>query len=75
MKTNGFEKKVLAKMAQSLVVNRSELYAAANAKNKRDRTAVEKAIKLLIEKKLITPIYSSQTTFAITHTGVRAVKK
>ena len=75
MKTNGFEKKVLDKMAESLVVNISELFAATGAKNKKDKTEVENAIKVLIEKQFITPIYSSQTTFAITQSGVRTAKK
>ncbi len=75
MKTNNIEKKILDKMAESLVVNRSELYNIAGANNKKQRTTVENAIKLLVERGLITPIYSSQTTFAITQNGVRAAKK
>lgn len=75
MKTNGFEKKILEKMVQSLVVNRSELYAVTAAKNKKERTAVEYALKELVDKGLITPVYSSHTTFAITQTGIRAAKK
>ena len=75
MGMNGFEKKVLEKMSESLVVNRSELFAVAKAKNNKQRKQVEVAINSLVDKKLITPVYGSYTTFAITQNGIRSVKK
>ncbi len=72
---NGFEKKVLEKMSTSLVVTRSELYTVANAKNNKQKREVESAIKSLVNKGLITPVYNSYTTFAITQNGIRTAKK
>lgn len=75
MKLNGFEKKVLDKMHQSLVANKFELFEAAKAKTKKDKTEVERAIRSLINKDMIVPVYSSHTTFALTQNGSRASKK
>ena len=75
MKSDGFEKKILNKMLESLVVNRSELYVVTGAKTKKERTEVEFTLKSLVSKGWIIPVYASQTTFAITQTGMKAAKK
>ena len=75
MPANGFERKILEKMSESLVVNISELYSSFKATNKRDKAAVNMAVKALVQKDMITPVYASETTFAITQNGTRASKK
>ncbi len=71
MKNESTEKKILKKMSESLVANRSELLKVVRSDGKRD---IEDAINSLVENKLIIPIYGSHTTFAITQRGIKEAR-
>jgi len=68
-------KKVLEMFREKLVIRKSELVELIKddvSKNPGNPTEVVDAIlKMFIQKKMITPVYASQTTFAITQRGIR----
>ncbi|MBS3052536.1 MAG: hypothetical protein J4428_04170 [Candidatus Aenigmarchaeota archaeon] len=69
MKNGNTEKKILKKLSESLVANRSELIEVA-----KDNGNIDNAISSLVENELITPLYGSHTTFAITQKGIKEAK-
>lgn len=72
---DGVSKKILGMFREKLVVRKSELVALIAedvGKNPGNpRTVVEAVTKGLIQKGLITPLYASESTFAITQRGMK----
>lgn len=68
-------KKVLEQFREKLVVRKTELIDLIKddvSKNPGNPSEViENITKMLIQKKMITPVFASTSTFAITQTGVR----
>jgi len=67
-------KKVLDKFKERLVVRKSELVDLIrdDARNPGNpRKVITVITKTLVQKKLITPIYASETTFAVTQKGMK----
>jgi len=68
-------KKVLERFRDKLVVRKSELVELIRddvSKNPGNPSEMINVItKILVQKKMITPLYMSQSTFAITQRGVR----
>ncbi len=69
MKNGNTEKKILKKLSESLVANKSELVEVA-----KDNGNIDSAISSLVENELIIPLYGSHTTFAITQKGIKEAK-
>ena len=74
MRPDGVEKKILERMAKSLVARKSELIEYLKKERGVSRTVVETSINSLISKGLISPIYACETTFAITQKGIKEVE-
>ena len=68
---NGIEKKILEKMATTLVASKSELISSLSKDANISKDIVVSAAKSLISKGFLTPVYSSETTYAITQKGMR----
>lgn len=68
-------KKVLKKFREKLVVRKTELVELITndvSKNPGDPIEVINTItRMLVQKKIITPLYTSGSTYAITQRGVR----
>ena len=67
-------RKILDKFKEKLVVRKSELIELIrdDTKNPGDPKKVVDAItKMLVQKKLIIPLYTSESTFAITQMGMK----
>lgn len=73
MNHDGVEKKILEKMGEMLVARKTELiqFVQDDVKNPKDVVGV--VLNSLIQKKLITPVYASESTFAITQKGMKQV--
>ena len=71
-------RKILERMGEKLVARKSELieYVKNNVKiNPRDPSSVVTSVlKALVQKGLITPVYASETTFAITQKGMKELR-
>lgn len=66
--------KVLNKFKEKLVVRKSELVDLMrdDLKNPGNpRKVIDAITKMLVQKKLITPVYASESTFAITQRGMK----
>ena len=66
--------KVLKKFKEKLVVRKSELVDLIrdDLKNPGNpRKVIDMITKMLVQKKLITPVYASESTFAITQRGMK----
>lgn len=74
MRYDGVEKKILEKMCQNLVARESELMQLIQNDTNNPKEMVDILTKSLISKGLITPIYASETTFAITQKGIKYTK-
>ena len=75
MMEDGIERKVLQKFKESLVVRRSELIQLIQDEIKSSKDAmnvVNTLTKMFIQKGWITPLYASESTFAITQRGIKA---
>jgi len=68
-------KKVLEKFKEKLVVRKAELVelikddVSKNPGNPNE--VIDNVTKMLVQKKMITPVFSSSSTFAVTQRGVR----
>jgi DNA-directed RNA polymerase subunit F len=71
-------RKILERMGEKLVMRKSELieYVKSNVKtNPKDPSnLVDSVLKMLVQKGLITPLYASESTFAITQRGMRELR-
>jgi predicted transcriptional regulator len=78
MTYNEVAQKILKRMGEKLVMRKSELieYIKNNVKiNPKDPSdVVSSALKMLVQKGLITPVYASESTFAITQRGIRELR-
>ena len=66
--------KVLAMFKERLVVRKSELVELIkdDVRNPGNpRKVIDAITKMFVQKKLITPIYASESTFAITQKGMK----
>jgi hypothetical protein len=75
MMEDGITHKVLQKFKDSLVVRKSELIDLVRneIKNPEDpRSVIDMITKMLVQKGWITPLYASESTFAITQRGMKA---
>lgn len=66
--------KILQRMGEVLVVRKSELidFIKDDVKNPGNpRSIVDATTKMLVQRGLITPVYASQSTFAITQKGMK----
>jgi len=68
------EKQIMKIMKEKQVSSKSEIIKALSQKGNFAKKKVEQAIEKLVEKKWILPLYGSNTTFAVTQTGVRKSK-
>lgn len=68
-------KKVLEKFKEKLVVRKAELVELIKddvSKNPGNPTEViDSVTKMLVQEKMITPVFASNSTFAVTQRGVR----
>ena len=71
MNYDGVERKILVKMNEMLVVRRSELIKVVENDVKNPRDVVKVVLNSLAQRKLIIPIYASESTFAITQKGMK----
>lgn len=75
MEYDGISKKVLEVFREKLVVRKIELIELIRedvGKNPSNpRAVVESVTKMLVQKGLITPLYASESTFAITQRGMK----
>ena len=75
MMEDGIERKVLQKFKDSLVVRRSELIQLIHNELKTSedpKNLVNTLTRMFIQKGWITPLYASESTFAITQRGIKA---
>jgi len=75
MMENGITEKVLQKFKESLVVRKSELIELFKNEIKNPenpRSVIDTITKMLVQKGWITPLYASESTFAITQRGMKA---
>ena len=72
------EKKILKIMSEKLVVRKTELIDLVRGDIKGNphspKNVVDNITKTLVQRRLIVPLYASETTFAITQKGMRVVK-
>jgi len=74
---NQLEKKVLEKFGESLVLRKSELlkFIDGDVKNPENPMSVlDSIMQKLIQQKLVTPLYASESTFAITQNGMKELQ-
>ena len=74
---NQLEKKVLKKFGEALVLRKSELikFIKDDVKNPENpKTVLDSIIQKLIQQKYITPLYASESTFAITQNGMKELQ-
>ena len=71
-------KKIMKLMGEKLVARKSELIECVKGDIKGNphnpKSVVDSITKILVQRGLITSIYASETTFAITQKGMREVK-
>lgn len=72
---DGIEKKILKKMSESLVMRKSELIEFLNGEEKVSESVVNSITRLLVQKGLITKVYATESTFAITQKGIKEVNR
>ena len=75
MMEDGIERKVLQKFKDSLVVRRSELIQLIQSETNSSKDSVNVVnilTKTFIQRGWITPLYASESTFAITQRGIKA---
>lgn len=74
MRNDGIERKLLERIGETLVVRKCELidYLGHGTKNK--KRVVDSSLRSLAAKKLITPVYASESTFAITQKGMQELR-
>jgi predicted transcriptional regulator len=70
MKPNGVEKKLLDVLSEGLVMRRSELVDVLKSK-KADVSGLDVIAKSLVQRGLITEVYASEKTYAITQKGMK----
>jgi hypothetical protein len=77
MEQDKLTRKILVRMGEVLVARRSELVELikndVNPEN--PKTVVEMITKILVQRGLITPLYTYETTFAITKAGMKEINK
>jgi len=71
---DGIEKKILKEMSRRLVVKKIELLEFAK-KQKISRNTINAVSKMLVQKGLLTTVYASESTFAITQKGIREANR
>ena len=67
-------RKILDKFKEKLVVNKNELIDLIkdDVKNPGNpRKVIDAMTKMLVQKKMIIPLYTSESTFAITQRGIK----
>jgi hypothetical protein len=71
-------KKIMELMGEKLVARKSELLECVEGDIKGNphspKSVVDSITKILVQKGFITPVYASETTFAITQKGMRQVR-
>ena len=70
---DGIERKILEEMAERLVAKKSEISNFLSEKGNFSKEAITAVTKSLLERGLLTPVYSSETTYAITQKGIKEV--
>lgn len=70
MKPNGIEKKILDELKESLVLRKSEIVSILK-KSKMDTGGLDVITKSLSQRGMITEIYASEKTYAITQKGIK----
>lgn len=70
----GIEKEIMKIMREKLVSNKHEILNQLLKDKKNSKANIVKMLEKLAEKKWITPLYGSMTTFAITQKGIRESK-
>ena len=72
------EKKIMKIMGEKLVARKSELLERVKGDIKSNphspKSVVDSITKTLVQRGLLTPLYASETTFAITQRGMREAK-
>ena len=71
---DGIEKKMLEEMSRRLVAKKIELWEFAK-KQKISKSAMDSVTKILVQKGMLTKIYASESTFAITQKGIREANR
>jgi len=77
MEQEKLTKKILQRMGEVLVARKSELVELIknDVNPEGPKAVVEMITKMLIQKGLITPLYTCETTFAITKNGMKEINK
>ena len=70
MKPDGIERKVIDKLSENLVMRKSEMLQALKV-IRADTTGFETVMKSLIARGLVTEVYASEKTYAITQRGMK----
>jgi len=71
---DGLEKKILKEMSERLVARKVELWELAK-KQKISKNAISTVTKMMVQKGLLTTVYASESTFAITQKGMREASR
>jgi hypothetical protein len=77
MEQEKLTRKILERMGEVLVARKSELVELikndVNPEN--PKTVVDMITRMLAQKGLVTPLYTCETTFAITKRGMKEISK
>lgn len=68
---DGIERKILLEMAERLVAKKSEILKFLQETGNINQEVIKSVTKALLERGLLTPVYSSETTYAITQKGLK----
>ena len=68
---NGIEKKILQELCVRLVANKEEIMKFLSKDFEVPETVVNTITRSLVQKGMLTKIYSSTTSFAITQKGMK----
>ena len=71
---DGIEKKILKEMSERLVARKIELWEFAK-KQKISESAINTVTRMMVQKGLLTTVYASESTFAITQKGMREASR
>ncbi|PIV68721.1 MAG: hypothetical protein COY38_04045 [Candidatus Aenigmarchaeota archaeon CG_4_10_14_0_8_um_filter_37_24] len=68
---NGIERKILEEMCERLVASKSEILGFLVKEDEIPTPVIDSVTKTLVQRGLLTKIYSSAPTFAITQKGMK----
>ena len=72
---DGVERKILEEMAERLVANKREILSFVSKEKEVPMSVINSITKSLAQRGLLTEVYSSETSYAITQRGIKEASR